>query len=149
MASSQKTKTSKGSSGASRSGGSSKHATSHKQSSGTSRSKGSGASHRGETEHPAQENGNSSRRGLNAAEAVQQAREQLSQLLGRPVEHVLGVDRDDGNWIIAAEVVELERIPNTTDVLAEYRATLDKDGELVGFKQLRRYHRGHTGGGES
>src|SRR5204862_4648081 len=37
--------------------------------------------------------------GLSAAEAVSRARETLSELLGRRVESVLGIDRDHGNWV--------------------------------------------------
>jgi Gas vesicle synthesis protein GvpO len=105
--------------------------------------------HHGREQSTARENGNASSRGLTAAEAVAQARAQLSELLGRPVEAVLGVDRDDHNWVVAAEVVELARIPNTTDVLGLYRAAIDDDGEMLSFSQVRRYHRGHTTGGES
>jgi hypothetical protein len=98
---------------------------------------------------PAHENGNARDKGLTAAEAVDQARAQLSELLGRPVESVLGVERHEGDWVVAAEVLELARVPNTTDVLGLYRAELDRDGEMLGFKQVRRYHRGHTGGDDS
>ena len=105
------------------------------------------ASH--ESASRSRENGNASRGKMNAAEAVQEARSQLAQLLGRPVEAVLGVDRDRSHWVVAAEVLELARVPNTTDVLGEYHATLDGDGEIVGFKQRRRYLRGQTSGDDS
>jgi hypothetical protein len=82
-------------------------------------------------------------------QAAQLAREQLSGLLGRQVEAVLGVDSDHGNWVVTAQVVELERIPNTTDVLGEYEAILDKRGELVRYTRTQRYQRGHVDGGQS
>jgi hypothetical protein len=90
----------------------------------------------------------SSRNGLSALEAAEQAREHLAALLGRPVEAVSGVDRDHGNWIITAQVVELARIPNTTDVLGDYEAVLDKKGEILRYRRTRRYHRGQTDGGQ-
>ena len=90
----------------------------------------------------------SSRNGLSALEAAEQAREHLAALLGRPVEAVSGVDRDHGNWIITAQVVELARIPNTTDVLGDYEAILDKKGEVLRYRRTRRYHRGQTDGGQ-
>ena len=65
-------------------------------------------------------------------------------LLGRPVEAVLGVDREHGGWILRAQVLELERIPNTTDVLGEYEAMLDRNGDLVSYARTHRYHRGHV-----
>jgi hypothetical protein len=82
-------------------------------------------------------------------DAASRARAQLSGLLGRPVESVLGVDRDHGNWVVTAQVVELERVPNTTDVLGEYEAILDKRGEVLRYRRTRRYHRAHVDNGQS
>ena len=84
------------------------------------------------------------RGGMSAMEAVQNGREHLTMLLGRPVEAVLGVDREHGNWVLRAQVLELERVPNTTDVLGEYEAVLDKNGDIVRYSQTRRYHRGQV-----
>jgi hypothetical protein len=82
-------------------------------------------------------------------DAVQRTREQLAAMLGRAVETVTGVDSDGGNWIVTAQVVELARIPNTTDVLAEYEVMLNKKGQVMRFKRTRRLHRGETDGGDS
>ena len=84
--------------------------------------------------------------GLSAAEAVSRARETLSELLGRRVESVLGIDRDHGNWVATVQVVELSRIPNTTDVLGDYETVLDNKGDVVRYHRTRRYHRGQIDG---
>lgn len=82
---------------------------------------------------------------LSAKEAIQHVREDLPALLGRPVESVLGVERnDDDLWQVTVQVVELARIPNSTDVLGCYEVTLDKDGELAGYQRRRRYARGQA-----
>jgi Gas vesicle synthesis protein GvpO len=82
------------------------------------------------------------RRGLSGREAIERVRQELPQLLGRPVEAVLGLEEGDGNgWTVTVEVVELARIPSTTDVLGSYAVTLDKDGELAGYRRKRRYYR--------
>ncbi len=86
---------------------------------------------------------------LSAADAVSRAREALSELIGRPVEGVLGIDRDHGNWVATVQVVELARVPNTTDVLGEYETVLDDEGELVRYHRKRRYHRGQVDGSQS
>ena len=117
----------------------------------TSRSRPSGTASRKPGRTPSGDGGRGnkqSKRGdsLSAIEAVEHARERLSALLGRHVEGMLGVDRDHGNWIVTAEVVELARIPNTTDVLGEYEAILDKNGEVLGYRRTRRYHRGQVDG---
>jgi hypothetical protein len=73
------------------------------------------------------------------------ALEQLSALTGRPSEGVVGIERDDDEWIVEIEVLELRRIPNTTDVLARYRVTADDSGEVTGYHRLQRYVRGAAG----
>jgi Gas vesicle synthesis protein GvpO len=79
---------------------------------------------------------------LNGRQVVRLAREQLFELIGRPVEQVLSMERDeDGDWHVLVQVLELERIPNSTDVLGAYRVTLDADGEVVGYRRTRRYVR--------
>ena len=77
-------------------------------------------------------------------EAVQSGRDELGMLLGRPVEAILGIDRDHGNWVLRAQVLELARIPNTTDVLGEYEAVIDRRGEIVRYARTHRYHRGQV-----
>jgi hypothetical protein len=81
---------------------------------------------------------------MSTLDVVHAAREQLSELLGRPVEAVLSVDREHGSWLVTAQVVELSRIPNTTDVLGEYEALVDRDGEVVRYARRSRYHRGQV-----
>jgi hypothetical protein len=83
--------------------------------------------------------------GLSAKEAIQRVRRELPQLLGHPVESVLGVQRNDDNlWEVTVQVVELVRVPNSTDVLGAYEVTLDEDGELAGYRRRRRYTRGQA-----
>jgi hypothetical protein len=82
---------------------------------------------------------------LSAPDAIARVRRELPQLLGRPIESVLGIQRnEDERWEVTVQVVELSRIPSTTDVLGAYAVTLDSDGELVGYHRKRRYHRNQT-----
>jgi hypothetical protein len=76
---------------------------------------------------------------------VRQAREQLEELQGRPVESISGVERTRDGWTIDLEVLELSRIPETTDVLATYEVELDGDGNLRRYTRRRRYHRADAG----
>lgn len=81
-------------------------------------------------------------KGLSAREAVGRVREEFPELLGRPLEAVLGVERDENSgWMVTVQIVELSRIPNSTDVLGAYAVTLDKDGEMIGYRRRRRYNR--------
>jgi hypothetical protein len=82
------------------------------------------------------------------AELARAARAQLAELTGRNPESVLGLRKDDDGWKVTVELVELSRVPNSTDLLGCYVVTLDDDGELVGYERVRRYQRGQTGSGE-
>jgi hypothetical protein len=89
--------------------------------------------------------GGTDRNGLSGREAIARVRRDLPQLLGRPIESVLGVQREDNDgWMVTVQVVELSRIPSTTDVLASYEVTLDQQGELLGYRRGRRYYRNQT-----
>src|SRR5436305_11473246 len=85
-------------------------------------------------------NGKASSR-TRAVQVVREAVEQVGLLTGREVEGVLGVRREDGGWTVTVEIVELRRIPDSTDVLASYDVELDEDGELREYRRTRRYYR--------
>jgi hypothetical protein len=83
-----------------------------------------------------------------ATDVVKQAVKQLVEITGRTPEAVLGVERNgDGNgdgWKVTIEVLEMQRVPNSTDLLGSYVVKLDDDGELVEYKRTRRYQRGQS-----
>jgi hypothetical protein len=90
----------------------------------------------------------SSRDGGAAVQIIRKAREQLAEVTGRTPEAVLGLEKRGDGWLVTVEVLEMARIPNSTDVLAAYEAHLDADGDLVEYTRTQRYHRGRTGGEE-
>ncbi len=81
---------------------------------------------------------------MSATEAMRQASEQLTELLGRPPESVSALKPTDEGWEAQVEVVELERIPETTSVMASYEVVLDADGHLLAYERGRRYTRAQT-----
>jgi Gas vesicle synthesis protein GvpO len=80
--------------------------------------------------------------GSPASRIASSAARQLLDLTGREAEGVVAISKNGDSWTVEVEVLELRRIPNTTDVLASYEVTVDNDGDLVGYKRLRRYTRG-------
>lgn len=79
-----------------------------------------------------------------------QARELLRSVRGVEAESVSGIGRTSANgWKVTLEVVELRRIPESTDVLASYEVELDEKGQFLGFSRGRRYSRSQAedGGG--
>src|SRR5919204_2654704 len=104
------------------------------ESKGGSKSSGGGSSSRS-SRGSSRSGSGSSRRGSrdnrSPREIVAQAIQQIQELIGRPVEAVTGMERNGSEWTVTVEVVELARIPNTTDVLGKYEVTLDRHGELT------------------
>ena len=72
---------------------------------------------------------------------VKRAREQISDVLGKEPESISGIRNVDGVWSVTVEVVEIHRIPDTTDILSSYEVVLDDDGDLVRLDRQRRYRR--------
>ncbi|GFE18519.1 gas vesicle protein [Streptomyces glebosus] len=81
-------------------------------------------------------------RRVSAPRAMRYAADQLKELLGRAPESVSAVQPTEDGWQADVEVLELERVPGTTSVMATYRVMLDKEGELVAYERTRRYTRG-------
>jgi hypothetical protein len=82
---------------------------------------------------------------LTAAGAVSAAVEHLRVLTGRERDGVTGIRASQGGgWSVLVDVVELERIPDTTSIVATYRIDVDGAGDLVCCERLRRYTRGTT-----
>lgn len=84
------------------------------------------------------------RKGIKAPEAMRRAAEQLFGLLGSEPDSVSAVKKSDDGWTAMVEVVEIERIPDTSSVMASYRVELDSDGDLTGYEKTRRYSRGQV-----
>lgn len=85
---------------------------------------------------------NSSKNGhVKAPQIVRRAIEQVAELTGRQIEGVLGLQRGDEGWIVTIEVVELRRVPDSTDVLGSYAVAVDERGELQEYRRTRRYYR--------
>ena len=80
--------------------------------------------------------------GLTAARAARVALRQIAELTGKQVEGVTGVGPAEGGWVVGIEVVEEQRIPSSSDILAAYEAALDMDGELLSYRRVGRYPRG-------
>lgn len=67
--------------------------------------------------------------------------EQVGVLTGRRPDGVSGVRRTDDGWQLTVDVVDLERIPATTSVLATLEVEADADGNVIQYERVRRYYR--------
>ena len=82
-----------------------------------------------------------SRPRLPGSKAVALAREYLNELTGQQPEAVTGLDSEDGQWKVTLDIVELERVPHSTDVMASYEIQIDDAGELIAYRRLGRFYR--------
>jgi Gas vesicle synthesis protein GvpO len=101
-----------------------------------------------QAEEPEQDRRPSGAAPTEARRVVAAAREQLAALLGKQADAVSGLERTDHGWIVTLDVVELARIPESTDVLASYDLELDDDRNLVRYSRGRRFYRSEADDGE-
>jgi Gas vesicle synthesis protein GvpO len=83
---------------------------------------------------------------LSAAELSQAALKTVHELTGYEPEAITALEWDGEFWRVTVDVLEVPRIPNTTDVLGEYVVQLDDGGTLRGLRRERRFQRGQAGG---
>jgi Gas vesicle synthesis protein GvpO len=79
---------------------------------------------------------------MSARDLTVAARQTIEELTGYESEAVSGFQWDGESWLVSVEVCELERVPNTMDLMATYVVQLDDQGGLLGFKRERRFERG-------
>jgi len=75
-------------------------------------------------------------------QVAMRAMDQLSQLTGyRPVA-VVGSAREEQGWRVTVDLLELSRIPASSDVLGVYQALVDEEGNLLEFQRKMTHNRG-------
>jgi hypothetical protein len=78
---------------------------------------------------------------LSAAELSQAALLTVGQLTGYRPEAVTGLEWDGELWQVTVDALELERVPNTCDVIGSYVVQLDEKGTLRGYRRTGRFQR--------
>jgi hypothetical protein len=77
-----------------------------------------------------------------AAEAARAALRQITELTAKQPEGVTGVQRTEDGWTVGIELVEDQRIPSSSDILATYEITIGPDAEMLSYRRIKRYARG-------
>jgi hypothetical protein len=83
---------------------------------------------------------------LSAKEMTQAAVEALRDLTDLDPEAAVGLQWDGESWLVTLDVLELRRVPDTTDLMATYVVQLDDDGRLLGYERTRRFQRSQAEG---
>lgn len=78
---------------------------------------------------------------LNTPQVAKRAREQLVEVTRLTPDTVSSVRKEEDGWHVAIEMVEMKRIPDSTDMLATYELLLDADGNLLQYERTKRYYR--------
>jgi hypothetical protein len=81
---------------------------------------------------------------LSAHELSQAALTTVQELTGYEPEAVTGLEWDGDVWQVTVDVLELSRIPNTTDMIGQYVVQLDESGTLQGYKRTARFQRAQS-----
>ncbi|MFF0086504.1 gas vesicle protein [Streptomyces canus] len=77
-------------------------------------------------------------------EVLRNARTQLAELTGMDAENVSSFEQTEDGWALEIEVLELSRVPDTMSLMASYQVELDPEGQLTGYRRVRRYERGRA-----
>ena len=81
---------------------------------------------------------------LSVVKVAHRAKLQLSQITGLEAATVSAIEAHEGGWKAYVNLVELRRVPSTSDVLATYEAILDANAELLNYRRIRRFLRGQV-----
>ena len=73
---------------------------------------------------------------------AERVKEQLAEVTGFSSIAVVGASNDEEGWHITVDMVEMARIPESTDIVGTYVVTLDQEGKLVKFEKKRSRLRG-------
>lgn len=81
---------------------------------------------------------------LSPMEVLRNARTQLAELTGMTPESVTSFEQTEDGWSLEVEILELARVPDTMSLMASYEVELDPQGQLTGYRRVRRYERGRA-----
>ncbi len=84
-------------------------------------------------------------RPFSAPQAAREAGKQLSELMSLKLDSVSAVEKKDSGWQVVVNLIELSRIPHSTDVLGAYQVQLDAEGNIQSYHRGARYLRDQTG----
>ena len=78
---------------------------------------------------------------MTPTEVAQRAKEQITSLTGLELETVSSLASGEDGWTVILKMVELKRIPESSDVLGTFEATVDQVGNVTAYRRTRRYLR--------
>lgn len=78
-------------------------------------------------------------------EAVRErVKDTAENVVGRPLDGITSINRDDENWRVAVEVIERKGVPDSQDILGRYELILTEDLTVSGYERTHRFRRDDT-----
>lgn len=62
-------------------------------------------------------------------------------VIGRPLEGITSINRDEDSWRVSVEVLERKGVPDTQDILGRYELLLDEDLTVSSYERTHRFRR--------
>jgi len=78
---------------------------------------------------------------IGADEIAVRAKAALARITGLKADRVSAVMLESDGWHVTVDLIELKRIPPSTDVLAAYEALFAPSGALMSYRRTLRYLR--------
>ena len=78
---------------------------------------------------------------MKPSEVALRAKEHLTALTGLDALTVSSLDKVEAGWSVTVEMLELKKIPDSSDVLGSYATVVDDEGNLLSYKRTLRYRR--------
>lgn len=78
---------------------------------------------------------------LSMMRAMELARSHMAGISPQPVDGIASAERAGSGWTMVVEVIESPARMGDNDLLAAFQLDVDGNGDLAGFRRLRRYHR--------
>jgi len=76
------------------------------------------------------------------ATLAEKAKQQMAGITGLKPVTISGIEHGQGKWQLHMDLLEMARIPDSTDLIGEYEVSLDDDGRLLQFERKRARLRG-------
>ncbi len=82
-------------------------------------------------------------------EIVKLAKESIKELVDKKPLSVISVTKEGDKLIALVEVLEREAIPDTQNLIGEYKLTFNKENKLLGYNRVSVRRKCDTGSGEA
>ena len=66
------------------------------------------------------------------------------ELLKKEPESISSIEKSEKGWKVQVDVLERKAVPDKFDLLKIFEFSLDSNGKVLGFKQIKKIQRGDT-----